>query len=126
MLGLWTGCCLTKFRLILQAAAGWPFSELLDRSIAEHFGVPSILDQTGRAPSLLNGGMDQVSPLWWGFCIGLTGAIESYGIAKARSGDQKYFPGKLGFVSFESIMLLCSWYRFLLCYSTNESLSVRL
>lgn len=83
----------------LQAAAGWPLSELLDRSIAEFFGIPSILDQADRVPSFLNGGLEQVSPVWWGTCLGLTAAIDMYGISKSRAGDPTYFPGKLGFVS---------------------------
>jgi hypothetical protein len=83
----------------LQAAAGWPLSELLDRSIAEFFGFPSILDQADRAPSLLNGGLDQVSPVWWGTCLGLSAAIDMYGVSKSRAGDPTYYPGKLGFVS---------------------------
>lgn len=74
-------------------------SELLDRSIAERFGVPSILDQTDRVPSVLNGGLEKISPVWWGFCVGLTAAIDMYGVSKARSGDPTYFPGNLGFVS---------------------------
>ena len=56
-----------------------------------------VLDSTGRVPSLLNGGLERVSPIWWGFCIGLTAAIDLYGIAKARRGDPAYQPGKLGF-----------------------------
>ena len=94
--------CLPFLRSIviaLQAAAGWPLSELLDRSIAEFFGIPSILDQADRVPSILNGGLEQVSPVWWGTCLGLTAAIDMYGISKSRAGDPTYFPGKLGFVS---------------------------
>jgi hypothetical protein len=59
-----------------------------------------VLDETDRVPSLLNGGLEKVSPAWWGFCVGLTAAIDMYGVAKSRSGDPNYFPGNLGFVSF--------------------------
>jgi hypothetical protein len=83
----------------LQAAAGWPLSELLDRSIAEFLGIPTFLDQADRVPSILNGGLEKVSPVWWGTCLGMTAAIDMYGIAKSREGDPTYFPGKLGFVS---------------------------
>ena len=34
-----------------QAAAGWPLSELLDRRIADFFGLDTILDAYDRAPS---------------------------------------------------------------------------
>ena len=46
---------------------------------------------------LLNGGLERVSPVWWGTCLGLTAAIDLDAIAKSRSGDPEYFPGKLGF-----------------------------
>eukprot|EP00977_Amphora_coffeiformis_P010508 scaffold2476_cov193-Amphora_coffeaeformis.AAC.3 len=84
-------------RLAMLAAAGWPLSELLDRHIADFFGLDSILDAYDRAPSLLNGGLERVSPIWWGTCLGLTAAIDLDAIAKARSGDPEYFPGNLGF-----------------------------
>jgi hypothetical protein len=82
-----------------QAASGWPLSELLDRNIADYFGLHSLLDDADRAPSLLNGGLDSVPPVWWGFCLGLTAAIDSYGVQKARSAgyNSGYTPGNLEF-----------------------------
>ena len=84
-----------------KAAAGWPLSELFDKQIAAYFDISPILDDTDRVPSLLNGGLDKVVPEWWGFCLGLTAAIDLYGVQKARSaranGDKEYFPGNLGF-----------------------------
>lgn len=76
---------------------GWPISELLDRQIAEFFGLETLLDAYDRAPSLLNGGLERVSPVWWGTCLGLTAAIDLDGIAKSRAYDPEYFPGKLDF-----------------------------
>lgn len=84
-------------RLAMLAAVGWPASELWDRAVASQFGMDPLLDDTGRAPSLLNGGLGRVSPIWWGFCIGLCAAIDMYGLAKARRGDPQYRPGMLGF-----------------------------
>mmetsp|Transcript_23759 Transcript_23759/g.49770 ORF Transcript_23759/g.49770 Transcript_23759/m.49770 type:complete len:130 (-) Transcript_23759:558-947(-) len=64
------------------------------------------LDSADRVPSLLNGGMDTISPLWWGFCLGLTAAIDLRGIQRSRYSDveitQKdddnyYLPGDYGF-----------------------------
>lgn len=55
------------------------------------------MDAYDRAPSILNGGLERVPPVWWGTCLGLTAAIDLYGVAKARSGDVDYIPGKLGF-----------------------------
>ena len=84
-------------RLAMLAAVGWPASELWDRAVAQQFALPAVLDETNRAPSLLNGGLGRVSPIWWGFCIGLSAAIDLYGVQKARRGDAGYRPGMLGF-----------------------------
>jgi hypothetical protein len=58
-------------------------------------------------PSLLNGGLDAISPLWWGFCLGLTAAIDLKGVQNTRylgAGDDsiggEYFPGNYGFDPF--------------------------
>lgn len=83
-------------RLAMLAAAGWPLSELLDRNIADSIHQDTLLDVNDRVPSLANGGMDKVSPEWWGFCIGLAAAIDLYGVNRARTIDD-YTPGDLGF-----------------------------
>ncbi|KAL7550576.1 hypothetical protein ACHAWF_013791 [Thalassiosira exigua] len=92
-------------RLAMLAAAGWPLSEVLDRPIAEWvderwgLGLISTLDGSDRVPSPLNGGMDGVSPLWWGFCLGLTAAIDLKGVRNARYDDDEgeRLPGDYGF-----------------------------
>eukprot|EP00978_Attheya_sp_CCMP212_P002286 scaffold4708_cov55-Attheya_sp.AAC.3 len=86
-------------RLAMLGAAGWPISELLDRKIAEWLEIPSTLDAGDRVPTFLNGGMEKVSPKWWGFCLGLAGAIDLYSIQRARSAglDSGYIPGDLQF-----------------------------
>jgi len=78
-------------RLAMLAAAGWPLAELFDRRIAEYFDVPSALDAADRVS------FDKIVPEWWGFCVGMTAAIDLYGVQKSRSGDPEYFPGNLGF-----------------------------
>lgn len=45
-------------RLAMLAAAGWPMSELWHKEIADVLGLDSILAQEGKAPSVLNGGLD--------------------------------------------------------------------
>ena len=40
--------------------------------------------------------MEKVGPLWWGFCLGFTAAVDLYGVARARSLEN-YTPGDLGF-----------------------------
>lgn len=77
----------------MLAAAGWPISELFDRKIAASLNLPTILDATDRAPSLLNGGLGKISPLYWGFVLALASAIELYGM-KRGSGE---VAGDLGF-----------------------------
>jgi len=84
-------------RLAMLAAVGWPVSELLDRDIANFFDAPTLLDEGDRVPTVLNGGMGHVRPEFWGFCLGLSAAIDMYGVTKARRGGPDYFPGNLGF-----------------------------
>lgn len=47
-------------RLAMLAAVGWPISELWHKSIANAFGLESILAEGDRAPSLLNGGLSSI------------------------------------------------------------------
>jgi len=109
-------------RLAMLAAAGWPLSELFDKQIASYFDIAPMLDAADRAPSLWNGGLDKIAPEWWGFCLGMTGAIDLFGVQRARTADSQissssnnnnnkssfrggkqssmeipYFPGNLGF-----------------------------
>lgn len=84
-------------RLAMLAAIGWPISELEDRDIASYFNIPSVLDDGDRVPSILNGGLDRIDPRFWGFCLGMSAAIDMYGISKSRRGSPDYFPGNLGF-----------------------------
>jgi hypothetical protein len=84
-------------RLAMLASAGWVFSELYDESIASYVGMEPILNSNDRVPSLFNGGMDKVNPLWWGFCLGFTAAIDLYGVQRARAEIDGYKPGDLGF-----------------------------
>ena len=83
-------------RLAMLAAIGWPASELYDVKVANLFNKAPILDATDRVPSLFNGGMDKISPVYWGFVLGLTAAIDLYGVSRARS-VVGYTPGDLGF-----------------------------
>ncbi|VEU33413.1 unnamed protein product [Pseudo-nitzschia multistriata] len=84
-------------RLAMLAAVGWPISELEDRNIAEFFNAPSVLDDGDRVPSVLNGGLDRIDPRFWGFCLGMSAAIDMYGVSKSRRGSADYFPGNIGF-----------------------------
>lgn len=83
-------------RLAMLAAAGWPLSEIFDKKIALKFDLEPLLDAGDRVPSLLNGGLGKVSPLYWIVCIFFTAAIEFYGIMRSKSVEG-YRPGDLGF-----------------------------
>jgi len=78
-------------RLAMLAAAGWPVSELLDRTLADAINLPSTLDEAGRVPSLLNGGLGKIPLAYWGFVLLLGSAFEVYGLTKVNEPD--YVPG---------------------------------
>lgn len=82
-------------RLAMLAAAGWPLSELFDRPIANALGWNVVLDETNRAPSVLNGGLGKISLVYWGACLLAAAAVE--GLTFARMRKDEYFPGNLGF-----------------------------
>lgn len=84
-------------RLAMLAAAGWPVSELFDRKIATWIGMTPVVDASDRAPSVLNGGLGKVSPIYWVACLAAAAAIDLYGISKSKSGNPDYFAGNLGF-----------------------------
>lgn len=84
-------------RLAMLAAAGWPMSELLDAKIANLFGLTPVVDASDRAPSVLNGGLGKVSPIYWIACLAAAAAVDFYGIQKSRKNSPEYFPGNLGF-----------------------------
>lgn len=89
-------------RLAMLAAVGWPISERFDATIAEYFGVtPAIDTTTDRVPSFLNGGLENISPKFWGFCLGFCAAIDLYGVQRLRymseEEETRYVPGDLDF-----------------------------
>jgi hypothetical protein len=84
-------------RLAMLAAAGWPLSELFDKKIAVALNMVPLVDATDRAPSVLNGGLGKVSPVYWIGILGVAAAIEFIGTTKSKSGDANYFPGNFGF-----------------------------
>jgi len=63
-------------RIAMLAVVGWPLSELLDKPLASVFHMDSLLGSGDRVPSLLNGGLDQVNPLYWVFVLAAASTIE--------------------------------------------------
>ncbi len=84
-------------RLAMLAAAGWPISEVFDKKIASALNMAPLLDANDRVPSVLNGGLGKVSPLYWVGVIGLAAAVDVFGTMQSKKGDAGYFPGNLGF-----------------------------
>jgi len=75
-------------RLAMLAAFGWPLSELTN------FG--GLLNGDGRAPSILNGGLGEVSPAYWALCVAAAIFWEGKGLDKQFGKKADYLPGMLG------------------------------
>lgn len=88
-------------RLAMLAVVGWPISQVWNRVVDAVSGSeleidPFLLDTAERG--LWTGGLDRLSPVWWGFCVGLIAVIDLYGMAKKKNTG--YQPGLLGFDPF--------------------------
>ena len=81
-------------RLAMLAAVGWPLAELFHKNIAANWGLDPILNAHDRVPSVLNGGLGNVSPVFWASTLALAAVIEICSGALAESGIQS---GDLGF-----------------------------
>lgn len=79
-------------RLAMLAVVGWPLAELWDKTLADAVGLPTLLTKTGESPSLLNGGLDRVSPAYWVAIAALAGVIELENM-KAKEEKKDYIPG---------------------------------
>jgi hypothetical protein len=87
-------------RIAMLGAAGWPLSELFDRSLANKFSLEAFVDDAGRAPSILNGGLGKISPYYWITILAVAAFVEAYTIQRKNTiPAEEYFPGsKLCFV----------------------------
>ncbi|KAJ1473721.1 light harvesting complex protein [Baffinella frigidus] len=84
-------------RLAMLAAAGWPMAELLQPVLSQALGQKSdLLTFSGQAPSLLNGGLELINPLFFMAIIVFSGTVESVAL-KTRAIEVDYVPGDLGF-----------------------------
>jgi len=83
-------------RLAMLAAAGWPLAELWDTKIAQFLGMEPGLNDDGRVPSVLNGGLSTISVKYWLGCLALAAVLDVYGsyFAPKKEG---YVAGDLGF-----------------------------
>jgi len=60
-----------------------------------------VVDAAGRSPSVLNGGLDKVNPLFWVTILAVASVIDVYQINRANENQEDYFPGNLGFDPLE-------------------------
>lgn len=66
-------------RIAMLAAIGWPVSELFHPALSAHtFHLPTLLGHGDKVPSLLNGGLELVSPVFWATVVGLAGGLEAW------------------------------------------------
>ena len=78
-------------RLAMLAAAGWPVSELVQPWLSKALGAPDLLAAGDEAPSILNGGLDKINPLFFMAIIIFSATVEATALNKARGAD--YIPG---------------------------------
>merc|ERR1719409_2611129 len=76
-------------RLAMLAALGWPVSEVTNSG--------GLLTAEGRAPALLNGGLGDVSSIYWAGVAALAIAAEAKSLDKQFGKKDDYLPGMLGF-----------------------------
>jgi len=82
-------------RLAMLAAAGWPVSELVQPWLSKALGAPDLLAQGEEAPSLLNGGLDKINPLFFMGVIIFSATVEATALNRMKAADA--MPGDLGF-----------------------------
>lgn len=82
-------------RLAMLAAAGWPVSELVQPYLSKALNLPDLLAKGEEAPSILNGGLDKINPLFFMGILIFSATVESTAINVQRTSD--YTPGDLGF-----------------------------
>ena len=72
---------------------------MFDRKIANIFDAPAVVDAAERSPSILNGGLGKVNPLYWIICLGTAAAIDlkQNQLRESSAGTDAYpVPGDLG------------------------------
>lgn len=86
-------------RLAMLAAVGWPLAELFHSDLAGAWHLPNALNVNDRVPSILNGGLGNVSPIFWIVALTAAAVVEAYtGTAgEIQSADLGFDP--LGLLS---------------------------
>jgi len=89
-------------RLAMLASVGWVMSELLHTPLAELLGKDNLLQEDAgeylaKAPSVLNGGLQNVPFFFWIATILFTGATEAWRMLSISEKPNDFTPGALGF-----------------------------
>lgn len=72
-------------RLAMLAVVGWPLAELLDKPIAQTFGLAPALTKSGASPSVLNGGLANIDAAYWVAVVALAGIVGTCDRRDARA-----------------------------------------
>jgi len=81
-------------RLAMLAAIGWPISELFHPYLSEITHRTNLLSSNNKVPSILNGGLEKINPIFFMAIIIFTTTIESMELYRT---DKNYIPGDLNF-----------------------------
>jgi hypothetical protein len=81
-------------RLAMLASVGWPLSELYHPFLSRLSNNINLLSDNNKVPSLLNGGLEKINPIFFMAIIIFTATVESVALNRK---NEDYIPGDLGF-----------------------------
>lgn len=82
-------------RFAMLGSVGWPMAEMVHPYLSNLMNKDSLLTSGGKVPSLLNGGLDKINPVFFMAIIVLSATLESMNINKNYNVDS--IPGDLEF-----------------------------
>lgn len=82
-------------RLAMLASVGWPLTEIYHPYLSKMYNMPNLLSDNGKVPSILNGGLDKINPVFFMAVIIFASALEFPYINKKYDKDS--ITGDLGF-----------------------------
>jgi hypothetical protein len=82
-------------RLAMLGSVGWPLAELYHPYLSKISNSPNLLSVNGKVPSILNGGLDKINPVFFMAAITLATSLELSNIKKNYENES--IPGDLGF-----------------------------
>lgn len=82
-------------RIAMLASVGWPLSEIYHPYLSKLSNKMDLLSLNGKAPSLLNGGLDKINPVFFMAIIVFAATVES--VALNKEYNNATIPGDIGF-----------------------------